>query len=84
MFAFQKINKILWVQTRMKLAAHASAYYYYYYYYYHYHHHHHRHQQQQQQHMISDSLFSVTAGYGMTGVQFLAENGITVPTLVSI
>jgi hypothetical protein len=32
------MNKILWVQIRMKLAAHASAYYYYYYYYYYSHH----------------------------------------------
>jgi len=30
--------------------------------------------------MIGDKLFSVPAGYGMTGVQFLAQNGIVVPT----
>jgi hypothetical protein len=34
--------------------------------------------------IISDSLFSVTAGYGMTGVQFLTGNGITVPTMTAI
>ena len=34
--------------------------------------------------MIGDKLFSLPAGYGMTGIQFLAQNGIVVPTLVSI
>ena len=34
--------------------------------------------------MISYNLFSVTAGHGMTGVQFLAQCGIIVPTLVPI